>query len=140
MPAVVEDTSPTEVETPPFPDSPTPILIEGNVGELLAKANGYVAIGLLENGRRLTPQNAPPGDNAVDLYRRVLEVDPGNSEANEGLRRIADYFESKAKQILDSGRPNADVVCNAILENALLAQPERESVLKLLQNECKIQL
>ena len=128
------------VEPDVLPDSPPPVVIEGDVGTLLAKANDFVAIGLLENGRRLTPQSAAPGNNAVDLYRRVLELDPGNAAATEGLRRIADYFESRAKQILDRGGPNADVVCNSILENAVLAEPARASVLRMLENECKISL
>ena len=131
---------PVVVEPDVLPDSPPPVVIEGDVGTLLAKANDFVAIGLLENGRRLTPQSAAPGNNAVDLYRRVLELDPGNAAATEGLRRIADYFESRAKQILDRGGPNADVVCNSILENAVLAEPARASVLRMLENECKISL
>ena len=143
QPAVVADTDvspPADDAAPLVADEPPPIIIEGNVGSLLTKAREYTATGLLENGRRLTSQFGPAGDNAVDIYRQVLALDPQNDQAREGLRRIADYFESKAKQVLDSGRANADVTCNVILENALMAEPERESVLKLLANECKIQL
>ena len=131
---------PADDAAAPIADEPPPILVEGDVGSLLAKAKEYTATGLLENGRRLTSQFGPAGDNAVDIYRQVLALDPQNDQAREGLRRIADYFESKAKQVLDSGRANADVTCNVILENALMAEPERESVLRLLANECKIQL
>jgi serine/threonine-protein kinase PpkA len=138
--AVVADANIDADAVVPTADAPTPIMVEGDVGSLLAKAKEYTATGLLENGRRLTSQFGPAGDNAVDIYRRVLALDPENDQAREGLRRIADYFESKAKQVLDSGRANADVTCNVILENALMADPERESVLKLLANECKIQL
>ncbi len=142
-PEVVADADvspPADDALPQVADEPPPIIIEGDVGSLLAKAKEYTATGLLENGRRLTSQFGPAGDNAVDIYRQVLALDPQNDQAREGLRRIADYFESKAKQVLDSGRANADVTCNVILENALMAEPERESVLKLLANECKIQL
>lgn len=44
---------------------------------------------------------APPGDNAFDAYRKVLEIDPRNETAREGIRKIADYYEGQARTALD---------------------------------------
>lgn len=121
-------------------DSPAPAIGEAveDVDDLLARAREYVEVGLIESGRRLTWIQTESPDNAVDLYRRVLELDPGNAAATAGLARIADFFESKAKQVLDRGSPNANVTCNTILESAQLAEPDRASVRRLLENECRI--
>jgi len=34
----------------------------------------------------------PKGDNALEIYRTILKVDPENNEANTGVTRIRDYF------------------------------------------------
>jgi serine/threonine protein kinase len=40
----------------------------------------------------------PPDGNAYLTYRRVLELDPGNQQARDGLMRIADHFQLQAQQ------------------------------------------
>ncbi|MCP5420254.1 MAG: protein kinase [Gammaproteobacteria bacterium] len=43
----------------------------------------------------------PADDNAYQLYQRVLAMDPGNQQARDGLRRIADHFQQEAQQALE---------------------------------------
>ncbi len=52
---------------------------ETHIGELLSAAAGDLA------ADRLT---TPPGSNALERYRAVLELDPGNAGAQAGLERI----------------------------------------------------
>lgn len=108
-----------------------PLLIQGDVGTLLAKARQYVETGLTDRGRRLT---SPPGDNALDIYKTVLQQDPGNVDAINGLRRVADYFEAKALSSLDRGILFG---CSLLAEQGLRAEPDRQSLLDLRDKECK---
>ena len=41
---------------------------------------------------------APPGDSAVESFRAALAIDPQNSQAQTGLKRIADHFRERAKE------------------------------------------
>jgi serine/threonine-protein kinase PpkA len=106
------------------------LLIEGDVGTLLATARQYVEIGLANNGRRLA---APPGDNAADIYKAVLRQDPGNVEASNGLTRIGDYFEGVAQRMHDRGLATG---CIAIAERGLIATPDRKSLQELRDTGC----
>jgi serine/threonine protein kinase len=86
------------VTTPdtPGPKIPTPIdAPENEVASLLMQADAYREYGTTkEPGRRL---RYPPGDNAVDLYRQVLALEPGNAPATQGLAAIAEYYHKSAK-------------------------------------------
>ena len=70
----------------PVTDLTTGDLVPEDVPGMLARANEYVRVGILEKGRRMVD---PPGDNAVDLYLRVLSVDQENAEARAGLDQVA---------------------------------------------------
>ncbi len=66
---------------------------------------------LLASGR-LTQ---PAGDNAAELFRSVLASDPGNSEAVDGLRAVAQQLAQRAGAALEAG----DVAgAEALLERA----------------------
>jgi serine/threonine-protein kinase len=57
-------------------------------------------IGLLSNAGLALEENrlmSPAGDNAYDRYRRVLDLDPGNAKARDGLRAVADRYRSLAQ-------------------------------------------
>jgi serine/threonine protein kinase len=56
---------------------------------LLIKANERIA------SLRLTK---PPRDNALHYLREVQKIDPGNTEAQRGLRKIADRYASLAEK------------------------------------------
>ena len=108
-----------------------PLLVQGDVGTLLATARQYVETGLINNGRRL---DRPPGDNALDIYKAVLRLDPGNVDASNGIDRIADYYEFRAKRLLDRGHLTG---CFSLAEAGLKAAPDRQSLLDLRDKECK---
>jgi hypothetical protein len=137
-PVVVAPTTPDENGEDGVPDSPPPV-IEGDVGTLLARADGYVREAIapvgesVVVGRKLT---SPPGDNAIEIYQQVLRLDPENTQATEGLRRIADFFESKARAALDR---RSIAGCNLLAESGLLAEPARESLIALREKECAVQ-
>jgi serine/threonine-protein kinase PpkA len=107
------------------------LLIQGDVGTLLATARQYVELGLTSNGRRFT---SPPGDNATDIFKAVLMQDPGNVDASNGLQRIADFYEARARSMQDRG---ILVGCAALADEGLKAAPERQSLLDLRDKECK---
>jgi len=103
------DVEPTPSATPNIASTPTaPTIVdlnidgmaEADVNALLERAREYVKVGVVENGRRLA---SPEGDCAVDLYKRVLTVEPDNPDARAGLGQIAAFFESKAKAAYDRG-------------------------------------
>ena len=48
---------------------------------------------------------APPGRNAVELFRGALELDPANTLAKAGLVRVADRLLSAAERALTAGNP-----------------------------------
>ena len=65
---------------------------EAKVRDLLEVGGLYVTMGQYAT---------PPGDNAFDAYRKVLEIDPRNEVARDGVRKIADYYEGQARLALD---------------------------------------
>jgi TonB family protein len=63
---------------------------------------------------------APPGNNALELYRRVLSAHPGDPEAEAGLDRIADQLLTGAETAMLEER--VDDAARAI-EDARLVRP-----------------
>jgi hypothetical protein len=47
---------------------------------------------------------SPKGDNALELYQKILSMDPDNRDARGGLRKIADRYLKLAENALDAGR------------------------------------
>lgn len=93
------------------------------INQLLQLASAHFEEGLLTDYEY-------PGGNATYLYQRVLEMDPYNSEAKQGLQAIADKYEVKARASLDdgdlkTGRTLVDVGLNAV--------PEHKKLLSLQQ-------
>jgi tetratricopeptide (TPR) repeat protein len=62
---------------------------------LLQQASAYRANGALIN---------PPGENAAEIYDRVLATDPDNAIANQGLSELVGQLLAQATQLLDSGQ------------------------------------
>jgi len=46
---------------------------------------------------------SPAGDNALDRYREVLRLDPGNSQARSGVRKVVGEFVALARQAMANG-------------------------------------
>ena len=127
---------PVVVEPDVLPDSPPPVVIEGDVGVLLMRANSYVREAIAPSdessivGRRLS---SPPGDNAIEIYQQVLRLDENNVDARQGLARIADFYESKARAALERGSITG---CNLLAESGLFADPDRATLIALRDKEC----
>lgn len=62
---------------------------------------------LLQQARRLRSQNQlmlPSGENAAELYHRVLAIDPDNAIAAQGLIEITSQVAENAEALLSSNR------------------------------------
>lgn len=111
-----------------IPAADLAVATQTDVTQWLEKAQAYVRQGLTENGRRLS---APPGDCAVDLFWRVLQVEANNPQAKAGLEQIADFYESKAKAAFDRGYYSGSMV---LAEEGLKANPDRASLKKIVDD------
>lgn len=71
---------------------------------------------LLQRARRFRSEGqlmAPPGENAAELYHRVLATDPSNAIARQGLIEITSQVAANAEQLLARGRlAEVDVLVN----------------------------
>ncbi len=73
---------------------------------------------LLEEAQQAIRQNhlsSPPGDNALEKYQKIFELDPGNRAAREGQVQVADRYLELAKDAVrdrrvDSARRYVDKV------------------------------
>jgi tetratricopeptide (TPR) repeat protein len=112
----------------PITDLTNGTAVPDDVAGLLERAKGYVRLGLVERGRRLA---SPPGDNAIDLFQRVLSLEPDNAEALAGLGQVAAFYESRAQAAYDRGIYNSSMV---LAEEGLRAQPDSASLRKLVED------
>ena len=64
------------------------------IDEILNDANEYLATGAFIN---------PPGENAAELYHRVLATDPNNVVARQGLGEVVSQFNKTTSQLLATG-------------------------------------
>ncbi len=77
-------------ETPP--DAEAPSVLETR----LAEAEAYLARDAL---------GSPPGANALEIYRAILQEDPGQPQALDGLQRIAGRYAELAQAREQQGQP-----------------------------------
>jgi tetratricopeptide (TPR) repeat protein len=68
--------------------------VQTAIAELLQQASAYRADGALVN---------PAGENAAELYHRVLATDPGNVIATQGLNEIVSQLRSTTNRLLLGG-------------------------------------
>lgn len=81
--------------------SPASLTPERTVLELLSDAR----VAFSDERRQLPPMDgAQSGDNALDLYARVLVRDPGNEEARDGMHRLFGVASARIKADLAAGR------------------------------------
>jgi len=138
VPAVVAPDAPSDPVETVIPDSPPPTLVEGDPGELLARANGYVREAIAptsETSMGARKLSSPPGDNAIELYQQVLRLDPTNAEARQGLQRVADFMAARAQRALDQGILTG---CAFIVDDGLLAVPDHRGLLELREKGCRL--
>lgn len=62
----------------------------------------------------------PVGSNAYEAYKHVLEIDPTNAKARAGLKKIADYYASLARESLADGDQKTTL---AMIERGLDVMP-----------------
>lgn len=107
---------------------PTPVDDPSNeVSSLLMQADAYRDYGTTkEPTRRLT---FPPDDNAVDLYKRVLTLEPDNPGAKHGLAAIAEFYLDHAQKLCDRTIWSQ---CRNLAADGLKANPESEQLKALL--------
>lgn len=63
------------------------------IGPLLDKAQGLL---------RKKKYSKPAGNNAYELYKNVLEIDPENQQAKDGITKIVKYYESNTKKYINA--------------------------------------
>lgn len=89
------------------------------LASILMQADAYKDHGTTkESGRSLT---FPPGENAVDLYKRVLTVEPDNAAAKKGLGEVAAFYLKSARALCDREIWSQ---CRNIAADGLKAEPD----------------
>lgn len=118
----------TERETS-LPQLPNPGADLSEAESLLVQAQAYLDYGFQSQtlGRRLT---FPEDDSAVGLFRRVLELEPGNAEAQAGLARIGDFYLDAAGKLCERAHWEA---CATSARDGLMAQPDSQALATLLE-------
>ena len=123
-PAEIGDS--TEPALPPVVLVPSPVDMS-DVESLLAQADANREYGTTkEPGRKLT---SPPGDSAVDLYRKVLDIEAGNARALEGLAAIGEYYRQRSATMCERQLWGN---CRILAEEGLKAQPDDTALRDLL--------
>jgi TonB family protein len=94
----VQRTTETAVERQSAAEPPPPPVLtrEQRLREQLAQAEAALQHGELAS---------PPGQNAVELFRGALQLDPSNTLAKAGLVRVADRLLAAAERALTAGNP-----------------------------------
>ena len=78
----------------------------------------------------------PDGDNAYETYREVLQLDPNNQAARNGLEAIADRYENMARKKRQEGKLEESL---KIADMGLRYYPAHQG-LRVLFDELKLQL
>jgi len=78
---------------------------------------------------------APSGSNALWAYHQVLDIDPYNQQAQEGLQKIAQAVEQQASDLYQQGNYKASL---AKIEEGLEAVPKHEELLDLKDKILKL--
>ncbi len=81
---------------------------KGTSGSARRAPDPQIAAGLKAAEQHLRAWNltAPPGRNAYDAYRKVLKIDPGNAQAQEGIKKVADRYADLADKEIKRGNPD----------------------------------
>lgn len=71
----------------------------------------------------------PPGNNALEAYWQVLDLDASNARAQQGLHDIADTYEQLARDSLSNDEESEEV--RALINQGLRAFPEHKGLAQL---------
>jgi tetratricopeptide (TPR) repeat protein len=91
----------------------------GEKQTLINRAIQHIAAG------RLT---SPAGNNAYEIYQKILQQDPHNDDAHKGLREIANTYAQMAK--VEQAKGNS-VEAKALLESGLRVLPDHPELVRL---------
>ena len=91
------------------------------IEQLLTRASNA-----FENNQFVEPQ----GDNALTLYRAVLNLDPNNQRARNGISSISEHFLRQARRELAAGEYG---IAEQNLRIAAAIEPQNQTVLQLQQ-------
>ncbi|MGH8522820.1 MAG: tetratricopeptide repeat protein, partial [Gammaproteobacteria bacterium] len=69
---------------------------------------------------------APKGDNALETYKAILDLDPGNAKSRDGLRAIAKHYHTLAGDRQRAGDLKAAL---SFVDEALNVEPENGGLL-----------
>ncbi|MDX1606850.1 MAG: serine/threonine-protein kinase [Candidatus Competibacterales bacterium] len=97
------------------------LAVDDPVARLLARAEKHLA------ADRLT---VPADDNAYRSFRRVLEIQPGNPAARQGLEVIAERYAALARREHERG---ADQRALVFIERGLQVRPDHPELVRLRQ-------
>jgi len=78
--------------------------LQREIEALLQQAGAYRASGALLN---------PPGENAAEIYHRVLATDPDNAIASQGLSEVVAQLLTRATELLNAGQIDSVRAMNA---------------------------
>lgn len=96
--------------------------------EQQAKVDKFLKLAKLSiDGGRLV---FPPTSNAAYVYRLILDIDPGNEQARDGLKKVLQMQIDKAKALKKSGDTEE---LNKLLEVSLEAFPNSKALQALQQ-------
>tara|TARA_Y100001933_G_scaffold259585_1_gene309785 strand:+ start:1731 stop:3986 length:2256 start_codon:yes stop_codon:yes gene_type:complete len=93
--------------------------LQSAISDMLQQASAYRAAGALIN---------PPGENAAELYHRVLATDPDNVIAMQGLNEVVSQLLATATKLLGAG--DLDSV-RSLIDRASAVGLDQESVNRL---------
>jgi serine/threonine protein kinase len=107
-------------ETPTAEAKPRPKELDA---ETRAKVERILEVAELHRmvGRYLEPK----GSNAVEAYQAVLEMDPRNRKARNGLDQVATHFTNQARQAMEQGDNSA---AQTMLNQGLQAVPKHREL------------
>ncbi|MDM8547754.1 hypothetical protein QUF61_14780 [Candidatus Venteria ishoeyi] len=91
------------------------------IGSLLTKASQQLS------ANRLT---SPPGNNAYETYRQILQKAPDNDKAHQGLQQVAQRYVTLAQKEFDKGELQQ---CMALLNEGLAIAPNNTALVQLKQ-------
>ena len=91
------------------------------IEQLLARASNA-----FENNRFVAPQ----GENALTLYRAVLDLNPNNQRARNGIGSISEHFLRQARRELAAGEYG---IAEQNLRIAAAIEPQNQTILQLQQ-------
>jgi serine/threonine protein kinase len=80
-------------------------------------------------------QAEPEGNNAYEKYRKVLEIDPDNQQAKQGIQLIVGQYLTLAKRSADSGAYDKALERLAIAEKILPDSPKVQSVMEEIKQK-----